>query len=148
MASFSATVDAWVRETKARQTAVFRESAQRITEEILTPVAKGGHMRVETGFMRASLSASLEGALPQLADRPEAAVKATQETGAPSVTFDDSAVGLVISNAEIGDTITFAFAASYARHVENKFAMVRLAAQRWPQVVAEVAKEAKGRAGG
>lgn len=148
MATLSAQVDAWVRETKARQTAVFRESAQRITEEILTPVAMGGHMRVDTGFMRASMSASLDGGLPQFQERPDTAVAASRETGAPSIPFDLSAVGLVITNAEIGDVITFAFAASYARHVENKFAPVRLGAQRWPQVVDEVAKEAKGRAGG
>lgn len=147
MASFSATVDAWVKETKAWQTAVFRESSQRVTEEILTPVEAGGHMRVDTGFMRASLSASLDGSLPQLADRPEAAVEATRASGAPSITFTANEVNLVIANADIGDTITFAFAASYARHVENRFAPVRLGAQRWPQVVDEVAREARGRAG-
>lgn len=147
MAGFSATVDAWVRETRGRQTAVFRESAQRITEEILTPVARGGHMRVDTGFMRASLTASLEGVLPQFAERPEEAVKKARGTGAPSIPFDAGPVNLVISNADIGDVITFAFAANYAQHVENRFAPVRLGAQRWPQVVAEVTAEAKGRAG-
>lgn len=148
MSTFSAQIDAWVKETKERQVAVFRESAQRITEEILLPVAKGGHMRVETGFMRASLSASLDGGLPQFQERPEAAVKASRESGAPSIAFDISPVGLVISDADIGDTITFAFAANYARHVENRFAPVRLGAQRWPQVVAEVAQDAKRRVGG
>ena len=148
MSTFSAQIDAWVRETKERQTAVFRESSQRITEEILLPVAKGGHMRVETGFLRASLSASLDGALPQLAARPESAVEASRASGAPSIQFDSSPVTLTISNADIGDKITFAFAANYARHVENRFAMVRLGAQRWPQAVEEVAREAKGRTGG
>lgn len=139
MGTFSATVDAWVRETKDVSTYVFRESAQRIVEIAQTPVAKGGRMRVDTGFLRASLHASLSGSVPALLPNPGPD---------QSHSYDASAVNLVIANAKIGDTITFAYAANYAIHRELKGDLfVTMAAQQWPRVVAEVSAEARGRAG-
>lgn len=139
MATFSAQVSDWVRATKARQEAVFRESAQRVAEIAQTPTSAGGRMRVDTGFLRASLSASLNGALPPLRDNPGAG---------RSHVYDAGEVNLVIVNAEIGDVITLAYAARYALPREFKDAFVRTAAQQWPRIVAEVAAEAQGRAGG
>src|SRR5690349_10600036 len=108
MPSFAAQVDAWVRETKARQDAVLRESAQRLTELAQTPVAKGGNLPVDTGFLRASLHASLNGSVPPLRGMPD---------GGGPVQYDGAAVALVISNASVGDVITFSYAAAYAVHV-------------------------------
>ncbi len=140
MATFSAVVSDWVKATKERQVAVFRESAQRVVEIAQTPVFLGGRMRVDTGFLRASLSASLNGALPGLMDRPE---------GGRAHIYDASAVNLVIADANIGDVITLAYAARYAIFREFKGdRFVGMAAQQWPRVVAEVAAEAQRRAGG
>lgn len=141
MASFSAQVDSWTRETKGQTVAVFRESAQRVTEVIQTPVAKGGAMRVDTGFLRASLSASIAGDIPALRDNP--APRRAGDPDGPKFAYGPGPVSLVIMGAEIGDRITFAYAANYAAYVENRYAMVRLGAQRWPQIVEEVAREAR-----
>jgi hypothetical protein len=144
MPSFAAQVDAWVRETKARQDAVLRESAQRVVELAQTPVAKGGNIPVDTGYLRASLHASLNGSVPPLQGKPEA--------GGP-VRYDDTAVSLVISNAKVGDVITFAYGANYARYVHFGARgragrpWILLAAQNWPRIVDEVTAEAKRRAG-
>lgn len=142
---FTAQVSAWAAATKARQTAIFRESAQRLAEIAQTPgpsVAnpgggRGGHMPVATGFLRASFTASLGGA-PVQRESPD------RER---SYNYDAGAVSLVIAGADIGDTITLAYTASYARFVHRRYQFVTLAAQRWPQIVAEVAAEAQRRAG-
>lgn len=48
--------------------AVTRQSIQELVNQAQTPVAKGGHMRVKTGFLRSSGTASLN-TLPVGPDR-------------------------------------------------------------------------------
>lgn len=144
MGSFSAQVDEWVRGTKERTEAVFKESAQRVVGIIQTPgpsVANpsggaGGNMPIATGFLRASLQGSLNGGLPALRDNPGGAHA-----------YDGGQINLVIAAAKIGDVITFGYGANYARPMEERYAFVRLGAQRWPTVVNDVVNEAKRRAG-
>jgi hypothetical protein len=142
---FSAQVSAWVRETKERQLAVRNEAVQRVLEVAQTPVARGGNMPVDSGFLRASLMAAIGNANFSLTDKPD---------GEGSYSFDMGQVALIIASASITDTITAAYTANYARHQEygargragRRF--VGLAAQQWPRIVEEVAKEAQARAGG
>lgn len=140
--SFSASVGEWVRETKARQLAVFRESAQRVVEIAQTPVGAGGNMPVDTGFLRASGVATLSG-LPPL--RPTS-------DGVAALVWDQATVQLVIQQAALTDQITFAYTANYARfqeygaHGRPGRRFVALAAQQWPRIVEEVAREAQGKA--
>ena len=61
--SFSATVSEWVAKTKQRQEAVYKGSAQTIVSYMQTTRAAGGNLRVDTGFLRASLIATT-GAIP------------------------------------------------------------------------------------
>lgn len=130
--------------TKARGDAVLRESAQRVIEVMQTPVAGGGNMPVDTGFLRASLQTSL--------GEPAAAI--TFNPGKAKVSYDDGAVNLVIAGAHLGDTISAVYSANYAIYVEygskggagRRF--VGLAAQQWPAIVAKVSQEAQQRAAG
>ena len=134
-----------MKETKARQEAVFKESAQRVVEVMQTPVSQGGNLPVDTGFLRASLTGILGGGLPIARDNP---------TGGGSFSYTGEQINLVIASADIGDTITVAYVARYAVHVEygaqgrpaRRF--VALAAQQWPSIVQDVTLEAKARAGG
>ena len=143
--SFAAEVSDWVRQTKARTDAVYRESAQRVVEAMQVPRAMGGNMRVDTGFLRASLVATTTGILPPLQDKPD---------GVPAFSYDAGQINLVINGADITDTITVAYTANYARPREygsrgqpgDRF--VALAAQQWRRIVSEVATEAQARAGG
>src|SRR4051794_17327920 len=103
--SFGAQVDAWVRRTQDRIDAVFKTAAQSVIEEVveLTPV--------DTGFLRASLTASLEGMAPiRRGSRP------ASDT-APG-TYPPPDVGLVINAAKVGQTIYAAFTAEYSGVVE------------------------------
>jgi len=143
MGSFSAQVSAWVAKTKERQRAVFQEAAQRVVEVMQTPVGAGGNMPVDTGFLRASLTASLDGSLPPLTDRPDDQAR---------YSYDAGQVNLVIAEAQITDTIVAAYGARYSRYQEygargqpgRRF--VALAAQQWAAIVNEVCREAQSRA--
>lgn len=141
--SATATVTAWVLETKARVLAVRNESAQRIVEIAQTPMAEGGRMRVDTGFLRASLVAFTgDGGMPAARANPGGAFA-----------YDAGQVSLVIAGADLDDRLTFAYTANYARPREygangqSPDAFVRMAAQQWQRVVGEVCVEARARAG-
>jgi hypothetical protein len=142
---FTAHVSAQVARAKGLMLAVRNESVQRLIAIAQTPVAKGGNLPVDTGFLRASGVATSDGSLPPLKGAPPA--------GDHKYSYDVGAVTLVIAQANIEATIIFAYTAKYARAQEygsrgragRRF--VALAAQQWPQVVAEVVAEARGRAG-
>lgn len=139
--SFAAAVSKWVAETKERQIAVRREAAQRTVEIMQTPRSEGGNMRVDTGFLRASLMAAIGDANFTIRENPGGAFA-----------YEPGQVTLVIAQAQLSDPIEVVYTANYARAREygargqpgDRF--VGLAAQRWPQTVNAVATEAKARA--
>lgn len=129
--TFSAQVDDWTRKSKARMTAVFRESTQRLSEEANLAKGEGGRLPVDTGFLRASFSVSLSG-LP---------FGVSQGDRSATYTFDDSAVDLVIASAQIGDTIFGGWVANYANVQEEQNAFLRGAVQNWQGIVDGVVRE-------
>lgn len=141
---FKAQLDAWAKETQQRIEAVHRESTQRVIEEMQRPVAAGGNLPVDTGFLRASLVASLGTPTMAVREKPE---------GDAAHSYDAGQVTLVIASAKLTDVIFATYGANYARFVEYGArgrpgrAFVGLAAQKWQRIVSEVAAEAKGRAG-
>lgn len=155
--SFSASVDAWVKETKARMDAVHKESAKRVLVEVRTPKAKGGNMPVDTGFLRNSMEVSTSGPASIRDD-------AKPEAGAVYDQLGDALPGpvnLVIATAKPGQTIWATFTAAYAARQEYGFTgedslgrtysqggsgFVRLAAQNWNQIVDSVVAELKSKA--
>lgn len=139
---FSAQCSAWVAETKERMVAVRNIAAERVVEIMQTPVAKGGNMPVDTGFLRASLMAVRGDNLPSSRPNPE--------TGAHA--HDPGQITLVLAGAKLEDTLTVVYTANYARFQEygsrgrpgRRF--VGLAAQQWQRVVSEACAEVKARA--
>lgn len=132
----SAVVEDWVMNSKARSEMVWKESTQRLIEEIQTPVAKGGRMRVDTGFLRATGQASLTG-LPTGPTRAEDAAKTFHDV--PDTTI------VTIAKANFGGKIFFGWTANYAKYREYYDGFLRLGVQNWPQIVAGVIKDAKAR---
>lgn len=138
--SFSSAVTAWVRETRERRDAVYRGSAQRIVEIMQTPRAAGGNLRIDTGFLRASLTATTGSNLPPARAKPE---------GVAAFPYDAVPINLVIAGAEISEPITVVYTANYARPREYGARgqpadrWVALAAQRWPQVVEQQCAKAR-----
>ncbi|RZJ47425.1 MAG: HK97 gp10 family phage protein [Brevundimonas sp.] len=143
--SFSAQVSGWVRETKERREAVHKGSAQEIVSIMQTPRGGGGNLRVDTGFLRASLVAITGTALPAQTIKPD---------GGEAFSYDGAQINLVIAGADISQPLTFVYTANYARPREYGARgqpadrWVALAAQQWPQVVDRVCTEAKARSGG
>lgn len=143
--TFSGKISAWVRERNERETAVFRESAQRLIEVMQTPVSQGGRMRVDTGFLRASLMVSLGDANFSIRQAPPD----PRKPGDTSVIYQPSDAAVVIAQAEIADKITATYTAAYARAREYRGDAFRaMAVMQWPQIVSEVCREAQSRAGG
>lgn len=139
---FSAAVDAWVAKSKKRLTAVFRESTQRTVSIMQVPVGSGGNMPVDTGFLRASIRASLN-EMPSI----DPGARPPDKAAPGSVTYDPSNIFLTIARAEIGETIHVGYTASYAQFQENRRGFVRLAAAQWQATVRAVVHDVKARSG-
>lgn len=99
-----------------------------------------GNLPVDTGFLRASLV---------VGRGPLTVPTTTPPEDGGSFQWDDDQVSLTIQGADLDDVISCRYAAVYARVAEyggpgrapRRF--VALAAQRWPNIVAEVVREAK-----
>jgi len=136
---FQAKVDEWVKAVPERVRAVFRESTQRVASDAANAVP------VDTGFARASVQASLE-SMPQI-DQTARGVKG----GVYSL--DTNQLSVVIAQAELKDTIYVGWTASYIQYLEYGHSQqapqgfVRVNAERWPQIVAEVSAQLKSQAG-
>ena len=129
--TFSAQVDEFVATYKKRLNAIVRSSAQDLVNEVQTPAGHGGNMRVDTGFLRASLQSSIS-EMPSISGTARPAPNSPKN----SFSYNDSQVTLTINNAKIGvDTIYFGFTASYAPFREYKDGFVKLAAQNWAKIV-------------
>lgn len=128
MTQFTAQIASFVTQSKARLEAVIKQSAQDVGDLAQRPVAKGGNMPVDTGFLRNSLVAGLN--------------------GTTSLSGPDSYV-LAIAGMELGDSVMFGWTANYARYVEygtqgragRFFALT--AAQEWQAIVARNADKAR-----
>lgn len=138
--TFSAQVSQWVSDLEEVHLDIFRESAKRVIEDMLTPRAVGGAMPVVTGFLRSSLQASTS-------EMPTLQADAKPVEGATYT--PDGTVNLVIAGAELGETIYAGFTAVYARRVnyETGYLFVELSAQKWQAIVAQVEAEFLQRAG-
>jgi hypothetical protein len=135
---FSATVNAWAKESADRLDRIWKASSQE-----LGSIANNG-VPVDTGFARASFRASTQ-AMPQIN------ASATNKSGKPAVS-NFGQITAVISNAKLGGTIFMGWTAAYIIPLEfghSKQApqgFARLAAAQWPTIVSTVTAEAKGRA--
>lgn len=145
--SFAAQVGEWAAKSEKRVEAVFREATQALANEVRKPKAVGGRMPVDTGNLRRSLLASTT-SMPVIRE------------GQEDFPSNDGQIQLVIAGAEIGETVFLGFQAAYARRLEYGFSgtdslgrtynqpgngFVRLAAQRWQQIVADAARDVQAR---
>lgn len=134
MGSFSAQIATAVADIKGGIEMVVRQSAQDVLEQANRPVAQGGAMPVDTGFLRNSLAVGIN-AEPVGAAGAEAA--GGIETG--------------LAGYSLGDVIMARWTAAYAKRMEygfhgvdslgrsyqqQGFGFVRQAAQKWPAIVA------------
>jgi hypothetical protein len=125
MLNFSAQVADIVRRNEAKCDALVKASIQDVVEDAQTPVAKGGRMRVDTGFLRASGQMSLTG-MPTGPTR--------NESGAP-VAASDANVFATLAGVNAGDTVYYGWTAAYAAAREFHDGFLSGALQKWQQIV-------------
>ena len=148
MSSFAAEVGAWVEKYEGAAEAIFKESVQELVSIAQTPRAAGGRMRVDTGFLRASLLASTS-QMPEI----NPAAKPPTSASANSVPYNAGQIEAVILGLNLGDTIHLGYTAAYAIHREYGANdqpgddWVRTAAQRWDAIVAAKEAELRSRLG-
>lgn len=131
--TFAADVDAFVKETKLRMRALVLQSTEDLIEEIQTVTGKGGKMRLDTGFLRASGQVSLTG------------VPIGPSRGDPSQKYDwDSSSALVtLAGFDLGQTIFFGWTANYAKYREAYDGFLISGVQNWQTIVNRVAAQIK-----
>jgi len=137
---FGSQVRGFAEKAKAMQGLIFRESATKLMEEAGTLEGQGGRMPIDTGFLRNSAAASVEGMPSDGAQAPE----------------------VVFATLELGQAVWAGWTAKYAMRMEHGFegedslgrtyaqagkGFARAAAQRWDFIVAEVTADVIGRMG-
>ena len=135
--SFSVQVDNFIAKSRRRRTAVLRTAAQMVVKEMQTPIAKGGRLPVDTGFLKNSLVTELDGGAPI----------ATPGTDAEGGRGDSYVLG--IAGLDWGKSILFGYTANYARYQEygtsrqQPRAFVSGAARKWRGYVRQAANRAR-----
>ena len=126
--TLSADVSGFVTETQKRLTALGKQSVVDLIEFVQIPVGKGGRMRVDTGFLRASGQISLTG------------IPTGPERGDPDKKYTADPIGLVdLAGWQPGQTIWFGWTANYATYREAYDGFLFAGVQRWQSIVDNVA---------
>lgn len=126
--NFSAVVEGFVTETEKRMIALAKQSTTNLIEIVQTPTAKGGKMRVDTGFLRASGQMSLTG-LPSGPARGDPDKKYTWNKANAVADF---------AGFTLGQTIYFGWSANYATYREAYDGFLISGIQQWQSIVDKV----------
>lgn len=128
-------IDGIIAATDKRLLALTRQSLQDVINDAQTPVAKGGRMRVDTGFLRASGQPSLNG-------MPTGPARGDPDG---TYTYDGASVTLTLAKLEIGQTFFFGWTAAYARYREAYDGFLEIALQKWTKIVERNTEEIRQR---
>lgn len=108
--------------TEARLLAVVKQSLKEMIEEDMqVPTAKGGRMRVKTGFLRSSGVAALN-------STPSGPSKGDETM---SYEWDGKQLDLTLAKLKIGDTFYFGWSANYAKYREAYDGFLEAGLQNW-----------------
>lgn len=117
---------------------VAKDATLRLVNDAQRSVSKGGRMRIDTGFLRASIAAKI-GGMPS---------GESANTSGLQYSESETASGTPIAAALIRwrpatETIFIGWVANYARFREYQDGFMRGAVERWPEFVRRAANEAK-----
>lgn len=113
---------------------IFFNAATRVYEHIV------GRTPVDTGYLRASLSATLEGQSPPDIGPRDPNVKYRANKNAPRADSARALTSVLASPAPI----EIGFTAEYAQYVEDDVGMVKSAEAAWPGIVENAARDLAG----
>lgn len=140
--NFDVQMDKIVADTKEKMFAVVKNSIQEVVQDAQTPVAKGGLMRVDTGFLRSSGVAALN----EMPSGPtEGRKRLPNETGVlPEYKYDEKNFLIpILSKMKIGDKFYFGWTAKYATIRELFDGFMEVAIMRWGEIVDEQIRRLK-----
>lgn len=149
MGNFSATVKDFSQKTKEAMDTILREATEDTVQQINLPRAKGGPMPVDTGFLRNSMAADINGSGEFSTVKPATKDDAGSGSGA---------VSLLINDFEGGQIMHIAWTAVYAARVNYGYVgedslgrnyanpgagFIESGAARWPHFVDEAVERNK-----
>lgn len=141
--TLSADIQDFVVKSEDRLLAVMRSSLRDVVEDMQTPVAKGGRMRVDTGFLRASGRSSLDGFPSGVGQKP-AGAPVGQYTGVYD-DFDGTALNATLLEMKLGDTFFWGWVAEYAPIREIYDGFMDTAIQNWQGYVTTNSERFRGK---
>jgi len=128
--SFSRQINQHAEKYERRMRQVFGASVEQLAELANTPTARGGRMRVDTGFLRSSLQAQ-RGSMPEGASTPASGAQ---------YNWSVSSVTAELLRWRPDDSLFLGWTANYAIFREYKDGFRRSAAQKWNSIVKANAK--------
>lgn len=131
--TLTADIEAFVKRSDERIVAIARASIQDVIINAQQAVKKGGRMRVDTGFLRASGQPSLTG-MPSGPLRGE--MTAPNSYPSPDDYSKATAVIVTIGKLEMGNTFFFGWTAGYAKYRELYDGFLEGSLQNWARIVA------------
>lgn len=140
MGKFTATIDAFVAKNTKVLRAIQNESIEELIRRAQLSDDKGGRMRVDTGFLRASGQISINGMPTGPSRKPDDAIK-----NDPRYEYTASPIIIALAAAPTGSEIHFGWTANYARYREYQDGFLRVAVQQWPTIVEQVTAQLKRR---
>ena len=135
MGRFTNKTKSWEKNFPKRFNQVAQMAVSRMANDAGEPIAKGGRMPVDTGFLRASVDAEV-GRMPS---------GQSKNTSNAPVAY--TGAGLTASilrwNAASGEPLYIGWVAQYARPMEYKYGFMRGAAEKWDGYVDGIARRAR-----
>jgi len=128
-------IDEWVRKSEKRMVAVLQTSTEELISQANLPVAKGGRMRVDTGFLRSSGRLSRSG-MPTGPMRPDRGAQ-YQKDGV------DQATIVMLVQTQLGDRLFYGWTASYASIREYHDGFLQQAVKNWNNIVKAAIRKGK-----
>jgi hypothetical protein len=132
VAGFESAIAGWAKKTEVEQTAILHRSLRLLVAEVTRPKSAGGHLPVVTGNLQKSVAVSTLGPV-------------TMDFRTKKFRNSVDAVDNSIAGVEVGATAFIGFRAPYTQKIEAENGFIRLAAQRWPQIVEEAVKSKPAR---
>ena len=143
MGKFEQQINQFARKYEAKFKAIGRLSVQDTISMAQRVRKQGGRMRIETGFLRASIQAALHG-MPQ---GPNANENSQKYPEGSRVTGEDTSIVLLRWDPNKRTPLFVGWTANYARIRESKDGFLRGSVEKWDQTVFKAVKKVGARLG-
>lgn len=140
MTGFGAQVEAMTKKYQKQMRVLLRESAQATVSLAQRIEKEGGRMRVDTGFLRASINASV-GAMPiGISVNPDPKTK-------DAFKYTGDSISMALLKWQPGETLYIGWTANYARPREYRDGFLRGAVEQWDGTVKKIVTRIRHRKG-